>query len=384
MTLNDEGFMVPHVDTAACINCGLCVKVCPALSDTEKKKKRDIEFDSVTAYGGWLKEADALRKSSSGGIFTALAEHIFSEGGCVFGVAWRDKTTAAFQKAENLQELAPMRGSKYAQAATDYVYREVKAELHKGRLVLFVGTSCQVYALQKYLRKPYERLLTADIICLGVPSRHLLSSYVTHQEKENGKEIRHINFRHKKDSWIGYHTQSIFTDGVKISQPSSTNMFMNLFLSGQVYNKCCYECPHIGFPRRGDITLGDYWGVQHLYTNWPIQNGISSIIATTEKGKKAIETLKQKELIELHPQEFKLLYNGQPHSYLAANRKKIPSSRTKVLAQLRTQALEKVHDNYYNHVRVCGFKVHRLSIFAKLKKIPNKLSALLRKIFSVS
>ena len=382
MRHDKDGFLVPHVDTSACINCGLCVKVCPAQPKTLPKVENTQPFDSITAYGAWHLDKTMQTASSSGGLFSALAEHIFAEKGCVFGVVWQNKTTACYRKAENMQEIAPMRCSKYVQAIPGYVYRDVKAELEKGRQVLFVGTSCQVYALQKYLRKPYSGLLTVDIICHGVPSWNLLSSYIDYVEKKQGHILRNINFRYKDGNWIGYKVQNIFSNGETISEPSNQNLFMNLFIDGFVLNKCCYECPHTQLPRISDITLGDYWGVQFYNTNWPIRDGISSIVATTDKGKKTIESLAQKKLIELQPQNFRKLYNGQPYSYNIRIRKRAPLGRSNVLAALRTAPLEKVHDTYHNHIKVFGIKIHRNSILAKFAKIPGKLATLFRKQLS--
>ena len=32
---DEEGFVYPHIDEEACVNCGLCYKACPA-NDTQK------------------------------------------------------------------------------------------------------------------------------------------------------------------------------------------------------------------------------------------------------------------------------------------------------------------------------------------------------------
>ena len=379
MILDRDGFLVPQVDLSACINCGLCVKICPAQPKALPKFGETPDFDSISAYGSWHNDKATQTASSSGGVFSALAEYIFSEKGCVFGVVWQDKNTAQYRKAENMREIEPMRGSKYIQAVPGYVYRDVKTELNKGRRVLFVGTPCQVYALQKYLRKPYDALLTVDIICHGVPSRYLLSSYTDYVENKHGKALQNVNFRYKDGNWLGYKVQNIFLNGETISEPSWKNLFMNLFLGGFVLNKCCHECPHTQYPRRGDITLGDYWGVQFYNTNWPINDGITSIVASTDKGRHTIDALSQKGLISIYPQSFRDLYNGQQHSYDTRRRKPAPTNRASVLEALLSTPLEEVHDNYYNYVRVCGIKIHRKSILAKLFKLPKKLTVLFRK-----
>jgi len=384
MILNADGFLVPTVNTSVCTNCGLCTKMCPAQPQTNEEKKSSACINTVLAYGGWNTNKSTVKKSSSGGIFSALAEQIFSMGGCVFGVVWHNKIEAAFCKAENIQELSPMLGSKYVQANPFYVYRDVKTELLRHRYVLFVGTSCQVHALKKYLRKPYEKLITIDIICAGVPSKHLLCSYITHIEETYNKQIKHINFRYKDNNWLQYKVQNIFEDGETISEYSGNNKFMNLFLSGLLLNKCCYKCPYISIPRQGDITLGDYWGIQHYNTNWPITDGISSIVVSSEKGTQIIELLYQKGIIQLHPQHFQRLYKGQTHSYNTNIRKQIPARRTHVLSAIKSQTLEQVHNTYYNYIQICGIKIHRKSFLLKITKIPYKILSLLKKLFLTS
>lgn len=171
MVWSKNGFLVPSVDVSSCVNCGMCVKQCIAL---EEKETYSDELTSVESYGGWNKDIDIHMSSSSGGTFTALAIKAIEQGGVVYGVVWKDKLTAVFDKTDSVDGLARMRGSKYTQAVPGNVYREVRSDLKSGRKVLFSGTPCQVHALKKYLRKNYENLLTIDIVCHGVPSHLIL------------------------------------------------------------------------------------------------------------------------------------------------------------------------------------------------------------------
>ena len=192
MEWSAEGFLIPKVNTESCINCGLCAKQCIAL---EEKPAYTDDIESVASWGGWNKNEATHLQSSSGGIFTALAERALMDGGCVFGVVWQDKYTAVFSKAETIEGLVRMRGSKYTPAIPGKVYQEVLAELKTGRQVLFSGTPCQVHALKKYLRKPFDNLLTIDIVCHGAPSHLLLEKYVQETEARTGKIIDHVSFR---------------------------------------------------------------------------------------------------------------------------------------------------------------------------------------------
>lgn len=376
MVWSKDGFLIPAVDTKACVNCGLCVKMCPAQPNAMKTEQHYDDIDAVVAYGGWNSDIDTHRDSSSGGVFSALAQKIFSDGGCVFGVVWKDKETATFVKAENMEQLAPMRGSKYTQAELGKIYRDVKTELLKGRQVLFSGTACQVYALKKYLRKPYENLLTFDIVCHGVPSRKLLQAYVEHFEHVQGKELKEVCFRFKDGNWQGYKVQKLFTDGSVLNHVNSQDMFMNLFIGDYMLNKACYNCPHAHLPRPGDMTLGDYWGnLQAMHPEWPISDGIGSLVANSEKGKSVLEKLADEGKITLHREPFRNLYNGQSRSYLRGEDAHIPSQRDEALLMIEQQPITKVWNRFCNTVKLGPIRLRKNGLLHRLIIFPRRVAS---------
>lgn len=383
MVWNNEGFIVPQVNTEVCINCGLCVKMCPAQPDAMATEQYHDEVDAVVAYGGWNADTKTQQQSSSGGVFSELAEQIFARGGCVFGVGWKDKETAVFTKAENMEQITPMRGSKYVQAVPGAVYREVKAELKTGRQVLFSGTACQAYALKKYLRKPYDNLLTFDIVCHGVPSRKLLQAYVKHFELEQGKELKEVCFRFKDGNWQGYKVQKRFVDGTVLNHVNSQDMFMNLFIGDKMLNKACYNCPHAHFPRPGDMTLGDYWGnLKAMHPEWPIGDGIGSLVANSKKGKAILEKLADDGKISLHREPFRNLYNGQPRSYLRGEDSHIPISRDEALSRIGNEPLIDVWMRYCNTTKVGPLRLQTNGIIYKTLIFPRRVAGYIkRKIF---
>ncbi len=267
MVWSEDGFPIPRVDEAACIECGLCTRRCIAL---EEPLKHEDDITKVRSYAAWHKQTELHHGSSSGGVFSALAEQIFAMGGCVFGVVWKDKETAGFTKAESMEELAPMRGSKYTPAMPGTVYREVKQELAQ-HPVLFTGTPCQVHALKAYLRKDYENLYTQEIVCHGAPSHNILRKYIKEDEAATGKEIERISFRDKPESWLQFSVTRHYTDGSSASRSLRHDPYMTMFLCNGALNHSCYNCPYAHLPRQADLCLGDYWGVQHIHPEWPIR-----------------------------------------------------------------------------------------------------------------
>ncbi len=372
MVWNKEGFLIPKVDTEACINCGLCVKQCIAL---ENKQTYTDDPDNIEAWGGWNKDSDIHLNSSSGGIFSALAEHVISAGGCVFGVVWKDKYTAIFDKAENIDELVRMRGSKYTPALTDKVYQHVLTELKTGRKVLFSGTPCQVHALKRYLRKPYSNLLTIDIVCHGMPSHLLLEKYIDETECRTGKTVDYVSFRDKPEGWLRFHVSIYFSDGSITSSPLDKDIYMRMFLCDKALNYVCYNCPYAHLPRQGDITLGDYWGVERLHPDWPIERGISAILTNSQLGSSTLAQLTQS--LHLLSEPFCNIHAGQGVVYIRPH-KQIPATRNIVLHKLLQWPLGKVYDHIVNTVELGPIRIPRTSIIFKILHAPYKVAKWLK------
>ena len=158
-----EGFLYPKVDTDNCIDCALCEKVCPILNEGSNRKPLKV-------YAAINKDEKIRLESSSGGIFTLLAEQTIGEDGVVFGARFDENWQVRLDYTETIEGIAVFRGSKYVQARTENTYQQAEFFLREGRKVLFAGTPCQIAGLKKFLRKEYDNLLAVDFVCHGVPS----------------------------------------------------------------------------------------------------------------------------------------------------------------------------------------------------------------------
>ena len=360
MVWSSEGFLVPRVEESLCVECGLCSHKCPALG--ELPQHDDDPRQLLECYGAWNRDKETLMKSSSGGVFSALAKLVLEQGGCVFGVVWRDKLTAVFTKAESMEEISAMRGSKYTQALPDSVYRQVKAELKRGRRVLFSGTPCQIHALRSFLGKPYENLLTADIVCHGVPSHLLLEQYVREKEAAKGEEVEKIDFRCKKMGWNRYSVSVTYRNGEHEDEFFGDNSYMRMFLSDLALNRVCYNCPFAHIPRQGDLTLGDFWGVERVRPEWPIREGIASLLVNTAAGHEALKEISEQ--IEMKPVAFREIYQGQGASYIRQMRG-VPSEREEVLQEASMFPLSVLIEKYLMRIRFCGMRIRKTSLPAR-------------------
>ncbi|MCR4615785.1 MAG: Coenzyme F420 hydrogenase/dehydrogenase, beta subunit C-terminal domain [Clostridiales bacterium] len=281
------GFIYPEVDETLCVKCGKCAEVCVF---TEKLRGANGE---PSVYAAATADKSVLMESSSGGIFTELANAVLDKGGAVFGAAWTDDLAAAHICVEDNAELKKLRGSKYVQSSTGDTFRQVKELLKEGRYVCYSGTPCQIAGLKAFIGEDCDLLLTADVICHGVPSTKMLRDDLSYVSGGKVSQISDIRFRDKSFGWGT--NGSFLADGSKIKYNSGCSPYYFYFLKGEVYRESCYNCRFPGEGRQGDITLGDYWGVrQELISGMGSVDpdmGISCVLVNTEKGKKWLESV---------------------------------------------------------------------------------------------
>lgn len=335
-----EGFLYPEVDKPMCIDCGLCEKVCPVLHQGEPRRP-------IKVYAAKNKNEEIRRKSSSGGIFTLLAEQTINEKGVVFGVRFDKNWEVRHDYTETIEGLAAFRGSKYVQSRMEDNYKKVETFLKQGRMVLFSGTPCQVAGLKRFLRKEYENLLAVDFICHGVPSPGIWRQYLketvarmcdknsvsTDPISKDNARVESISFRDKSSGWKKFSFSLTLSatsrSGVKntVSQCEifPRNTFMKGFLADLYLRPSCHICPAKSGKSGADITLGDYWGIQNLMPKLDDNQGISALVVNTPKGLQVLHAT----TLELYLSSYTDLCTKNPalvHSY------KIPIKRKEFYA----------------------------------------------------
>ena len=285
MKADDEGFLMPVVDQAACICCGKCDAVCPILNNTEPDGNQTI------AYAAINKNAPIRESSSSGGVFHALAAKTLQNGGVVYGAAFTEDFSAVVHlAAENAEDLHKLRGSKYLQSDLRGVYAAVKVHLQT-RPVFFTGTPCQVEGLLSYLGKPYDNLLCADVICHGAPSPKAWKIYHQFRCRRAGHHSTAVSFRQKSAGWKNFSIHFSFQDGQNYDAFFSQDPYMQVFLSDVSLRPSCYNCSFKGSHRRSDLTLADFWGVEHVLPEMDDDMGTSLLLVHTNKGEQALQQI---------------------------------------------------------------------------------------------
>lgn len=205
------GFLYPVVDTAKCVNCGLCEKVC-AFNDNYDTSQN---FSEPIAYGARQKDINEIMKSRSGAVFAALSDYILENGGVIYGAGYTDHFRVVHKRATTKEERDELRGSKYVQSDMRDIFRSVKADLQSGKVVLFSGTPCQTSGLNSFIsRKLRDNLFLVDIVCHGVPSPYIWRDYIAYLEKKQGSKIVWVSFRDKEQfGWASHHETFKFERG---------------------------------------------------------------------------------------------------------------------------------------------------------------------------
>ena len=290
MKEDEYGFVYPYINEDKCINCGLCKKMCGYQSiDKQLHEPKQV-------YAAQTKDDDVIMKSASGGIFGELARNVINNNGIVYGAAMiyeKKSLSVKHIRVDNAEELVKLQGSKYVQSDTDGIYPVIKEDLENDKIVLFSGTSCQVYALRSYLDfKEYENLFTIDIICHGVPNNKMFNDYLNVLKKHKDEEIIEFIFRDKsKESGYNSLARIIRNGKETIKRIQAYNAsYYQLFLDSKISRESCYECPYAQKSRSGDITIGDYWNIESEHEEYVDNNklnrkkGISCVIVNTESG----------------------------------------------------------------------------------------------------
>ena len=285
MQSDNEGFLYPVVNEEDCIDCGLCEKVCHELHPFEERKPQKV-------YAAINKDEEIRLKSSSGGIFYLLAEKTITEGGVVFGARFDEQWQVVIDYAETMEGVKAFMGSKYVQARMATAYADTKRFLSEGRKVLFSGTPCQIAGLHHFLRKPYDNLLTVDIICHGSPSPKVWSLYLDEVVTAGRKAINDVQFRNKSNGWKAFNFTMEYNKNeqtVSLCSHHQQNHFMRAFLRDMILRPSCYQCQAKNGRSHSDITIADFWGINTEIPDMDDDKGTGLVLVNTNKGQASLD-----------------------------------------------------------------------------------------------
>ena len=292
MKADAEGFLHPVVDAAHCVGCGACARACPVLHPRQRGEIRGV----------WAAKAveDAQRReNSSGGVFPLLAKSVLAEGGVVFGARWEGVGRVVHDAAESEEGVRAFYSSKYLQSDMGDAFARCRAELAGGRRVLFTGTPCQISGLKAFLGREYGNLLAVQVICHSVPSPLAWRGYLASCARQIGAPVASANCRDKTHGWKLY--EYALNGGTSrcnwIENPYST-----AFMTDLSTRPSCSHCAARGYRSGADLTIGDFWFIWDLDPEMDDDKGTSVVLAHTERGEKALETIRP--ALTIRPAEY--------------------------------------------------------------------------------
>jgi len=388
-----EGFFYPETDIATCINCHLCEKVCPVINSPILAKKTSAanclpveNFDEPRVFAVRSSDEPLVQKSSSGGVFTMIAENVIARGGVVFGARWTPDFRGVFHDfTETLDGLAAFRGSKYLQSRIGSAFKKAREFLNAGREVMFTGTPCQIAGLRRALRKNYPNLLAVDIACWKVPSPKVWREFLGATLEKNALSSEKIaDVRHRKKFADG----KIFScaefsiespTGTLFQKPLYSTAFGKGFAAGLITRPSCAACPAKGGCSGSDLTLGDFWGVEKTFPDLNAQRGVSVVVARTVAGLRAAEqAFPRCSFVRETTLSAALPFNGGLRSdshknarreafFNAFNAAKDSRSRTRILEKFTRASFPQRSKNFVR--RVGKFVLRRTGTLSLAKKL---------------
>ena len=327
------GFLYPEVDVSKCIDCGLCDNVCAFNNNYDTS----LNLSVPVAYGARHKNIEEVMKSRSGAVFAAITDYILENGGVVYGAGYKDHFRVCHKRAITKGDRDEFRNSKYVQSDLTGVFRQVKADLKNGMLVLFSGTPCQTSGLNSFVgRKLRENLILIDIVCHGVPGPFLWRDYIAYLEKKEGAVITSVNFRDKELFGWSAHKETFVFLGRKM-------WYTRTFYQHIMFRHSCGNCHFCNTKRPSDITLGDFWGWEKDNPEANKDNkGLSLVLINTHKGQEILNDVKDKLDI----------FEATPAAYLQPNLRhpsKIHKKRMEFEHDYSLKGFDYVFEHNYNN-----------------------------------
>jgi coenzyme F420-reducing hydrogenase beta subunit len=281
MVADSEGFLYPQVDAVTCSDCSSCYAICPVVNRSNSANPPRLP---IRVLGAWHLDPQIRNASSSGGVFSAIAHRVLSNKGVVFGAAFDDTFCLKHTFIEDPADLFKLRGSKYLQSDINNTFVQVQSFVDCGRAVLFSGTPCQVAGLKSFLNAECANLITCDFVCAGVPSPKVFQKYRRYLECKYGAPTKHISFRDKSRGWKQASLVMTFQNGATYSHRLHDDPYGIGFGNFLYQRPSCYECIFRKFMNKGDITLGDFWGVGTRRPDLDDDHGTSLVLINSHKG----------------------------------------------------------------------------------------------------
>ena len=272
-----DGFIKPFVDQTKCKKCKRCINICPQL----KSSKLNMP---IKVYAAFCKNVEKHLSGSSGSVFGAVAEKILEKDGIVFGCEMDMNFNVKHVEISNINQLARIKKSKYVQSDINNSFAKVEEYLKNDKYVLFSGTPCQIESLKNFLNKEYDKLITVDVLCHGVPNNRIFKDFIEYFETKHNCKIKEFDFRYKNKKIGKYITRIKTSKNREFFYPWQGTSYTFLFMNDYILRESCYDCKYVTLKRVSDISLGDYWNIEKKIIKFNNNLGTSMVLINSEKG----------------------------------------------------------------------------------------------------
>lgn len=267
-------------------------------------------YQTPDTYAVWSKNENIRYKSTSGGAFSEFANVILLNGGLVVGAQYNDDNLVEHCIVDNVEDLKKIRQSKYLSSSLGDIYRTIKEKLEKDILIGFCGSPCQVAGLYSFLGKEYDNLFTMDFICRGMNSPKAFKAWIDEIERKEQSRVVKVWFKYKDGGWktSPKRTRLDFENGLYRIYENEDNLYMHGYLTANLFIRpCCGSCQFKGLPRKSDVTLADFWGIEEKLDD---DKGTSLLLVNSEKGCKFFELASKN--MAIYKKNFDDIFKGNP------------------------------------------------------------------------
>lgn len=244
----------PIVDTDKCISCGKCLKLCPQQTVVGRNYP-------INTYVGMGDEREKKISSASGGVASALYKWALNNDYYCVGAMWnKDRKSVELDIASNEYELEKFRNSKYIFSETNNIFNKI-SEIVKtsNKRILIIAMPCQIAAIKSRFKKEYEnrRILLIDIVCHGMSNASYFEQHINHILKPQNGRVDNITFREKGNFVFSAYDNERCVYKAKYDE----DPYFLSYLEGVTYRENCYHCQYADGARIGDLTIGDFDGI---------------------------------------------------------------------------------------------------------------------------
>jgi len=341
--INSNGFYRPRINQASCIECGMCLKICPVYkvsTEVINDEKSNIFGKVLKIYSGWAKDENIRNRAASGGIATALSLEYLKMGYAIGGTSYSLKNLlrTISEITQNDEQVRRFSSSKYMPSEYSRIAKYIRN--NPEQKVLVIGLPCQIAGIRNIIGNN-PNVILVDIFCGRNMSYKLIELYT----KEFGLDtVKYINFRDKRTTWYNY-SLTISNENIEQSECFRDSIFGNFLINKIFTQSSCYDCSY-GSAGVSDITLGDFWDKEKFGNEI---NGVSLIVARSTLGRNVLENSRD---ISIFEEDISYLKKTQPHFFLTKDsdsKERYRKTNIDLFSDLHTLSLKEL-DFKYNHI----------------------------------